>query len=403
MTTKVLIIGGGYAGVRAAKTLAKASQSKDIEIKVIDQNSYHTLRTVLHEVAGNRLKPNSVTIPFSKILTHDRVTFSKDRVTAVDFAAKVVQTTGGEQAYDYLIMGLGSTPNYLGVPGAEEYSYPLWTYHDALRIRKHVRECFAQAQLCQDSAKRRELLTFAVIGSGATGVEMIGELARWLPELCASHRINRQSVRLLLCDRSPRVLKTLCETNSQRAHDYLSSKMGVEIRLGVTVEAVHADGLVVSGETIPAQTVIWAAGVRASDLVEQMDIEKRQSRRLAVDAYGQTTHPGVYVVGDLSGLTKPDGKLYPAMAENAFYTGEGVAKNILAALSGQPPTPLKIRSHGAIVCMGSTFAVAELGSLTFPGWMATIMKGIVTIHYVWQLTGLTGVKRYAFHEFFEAA
>lgn len=209
------------------------------------------MRTVLHEVAGNRLKPNSVTIPFSKILTHDRVTFSKDRVTAVDFAAKVVQTTNGEQAYDYLIMGLGSTPNYLGVPGAEEYSYPLWTYHDALRIRKHVRECFAQAQLCQDSAKRRELLTFAVIGSGATGVEMIGELARWLPELCASHRINRQSVRLLLCDRSPRVLKTLCETNSQRAHDYLSGKMGVEIRLGVTVEAVHADGLVVSGETIP--------------------------------------------------------------------------------------------------------------------------------------------------------
>lgn len=403
MTTKVLVIGGGYAGVRAARTLAQASRSMDIQVTVIDQNSYHTLRTVLHEVAGNRLKPNSVTIPFAKIFAKDDVTFIKDRVTAVDFAAKTVQAASGEHGYDYLIMGLGSTSNYLGVPGAQEFGYSLWNYHDALKIRKHVRECFAQAQLCQDSAKRRALLTFAVIGSGATGVEIIGELARWMKELCASHRINRSAVRLLLCDRSPRVLKTLCEANSQKAQAYLSEKQGVEIRLGVTVEAVSADGLVVSGETIPAQTVIWAAGVRASELAEQFDIEKRQARRLAVDAYGETIHSGVYVVGDLSGLTKADGKLYPAMAENAFYTGEGVAKNILSAIRKQPQKPLKIKSHGSIVCMGSTFAVAELGKFIFPGWMATIMKGIVTIHYVWQLTGLTGIKRYAFHEFFEAA
>ena len=232
---------------------------------------------------------------------------------------------------------------------------------------------------------------------------MAGELARWFKELCHAHHINRAEVRLLLCDRSKRVLKTLCEANSQKAHAYLTEKMGVEIRLGVTVEAVHAEDFVIDGETIPAATVIWAAGVRASELVEDFDIEKRQSRRLAVNEFGETVHPGVYVVGDLSGLTGADGKLYPAMAENAFYTGSGVARNILSAISGRAPKAIAVKSHGAIVCMGSAFAVAELGKLTFPGWMATIMKGVVTIHYVWQLTGLSGVKRYAFHEFFEAA
>lgn len=400
MVKEIVIVGGGYSGVDAAMTLAKKKDG-DLHITVIDKEIYHTLRTVLHEVAGNRLKPNSVTIPFKAIFKDTKVNYIQDEIKDYDFENQSLKGKNMTYHYDYLILAMGSEPNFLGLEGAKENTYHLWNYNDAIRVRRQIRECFVKAQTCQDAKERAKMLTFAVVGSGATGIEMMGEIHRWVQELSKSYHIPISEVRLVLADRSKRVLKVLDERNSKKANDFLVNKLGIELMLGVTVGNIVKGGFNAGDLFIPCDTLIWAAGVRASEQVEALDVEKLQGRRLAVNEFGQTVHPNVYVVGDLSGLRDKEGNLYPAMAENAFSTGTGVAENIVRVIKGQPLKPIEVKMHGSIVCIGSRFAVAELGKVIFPAWVATIMKGIVTIHYVWTLTGLGGVWKYAVREFYD--
>ncbi|MHC1695280.1 MAG: NAD(P)/FAD-dependent oxidoreductase [Eubacteriales bacterium] len=400
MPTKVLILGGGYAGVEAALTLNKKKKQDDLEITVIDKNDYHTLLTELHEVAGNRIAEDGIIIPFNRIFKYTDVKYVTDEITGYDFDKKVLRSAGKEYSYDYLIMGIGSTPNFYGIPGLKEHAFTLWSYQDAVKIREHIKDCFKKARCEDNEAERRRLLTFVVAGAGFTGVEMIGEIGIWVKKLCREYGVDRSEVRLMIVDLLTRVLNVLDEKNSAKAQAYMEKKLGVEVLLQTGVKEVTDRGFTAGEKYVPCATLIWAAGIRASEDVEKLDIEKVQGRRLKVDEYCATVHKGVYAIGDVTGLGS-EGKPYPAMVENAIQTGHGAAMNILHEIRGQERVPVEVKFHGVMVSIGNYFAVSDIMGRSLPSWLSVLMKFFVNIHYLWEITGFMGVAKYLYHEILE--
>lgn len=402
MAKRIVIVGAGYAGVEAALKLYKKGRKDDIEITLIDRNPYHTLLTEIHEVAGNRVSEDSVKVPLADIFQHTSVNVVLDNIEKFDFKNKRVASAVHEYPYDYLILAIGSTPNYFGIPGLEEHGFPLWSADDAVRIRDHIERCFFKAASEPDEERRRRLLTFMVGGAGFTGVEMIGELGQWVKKLCRQHKIPRSEVRLVLVDMLDCVLSNLCDKNSHRAHEYMEKKLGIEIILSTAVKNVTADSVELgNGETIGTYTLIWAAGVRATNDVECMDVDKGSARRLCVDEYCRTKYENVYAVGDVGALLDEKGKPYPAMVETALQTAEGTAHNILASIRGEEPKPVKVKLHGVMVCIGNYFAVADLMGIKPGRWISLIMKYLVNMHYLNGILGIKGVWHYLHDEILE--
>ncbi len=403
MPKKIVIVGAGYAGIEAALRLHKMGRRDDIEITIVDRNPYHSLLTEIHEVAGNRVGEDAVKVPLSKIFRNTRVNVVLDSIEKFEFENKKVLSGTHTYPYDYLIMAVGSTPNYFGIPGLEENGFPLWSVGDAMKIREHIERCFFEAAKETDKERRKALLTFVVGGAGFTGVEMIGEIGQWIKKLCREHRIGRDEVRLVLVDMLNCVLSNLCDINSKRAHDYMENKLGIEIILSTAIKNVTAESIDLgNGTTIGTHTLIWAAGVRASEDVECMvGLDKAGARRLCVDEYCRTKYENVYAIGDVGALMDEKGKAYPAMVETALQTAEGAAHNIIADMRGKELKPVKVKLHGVMVSIGNYFAVADLMGVRPGRWISLITKYIVNMHYLHGILGLSGVWKYLCDEILE--
>ena len=290
MANRVIIVGAGYAGIEAAITLNKANKKSDLEIVLIDRNNFHTLLTELHEVAGNRVSEEAIRIPLSRIFKYTNVKLICDEITKFDFQKNTLISLNNEYNYDYLMMAMGSKPNYYGISGLEENALPLWSFNDAIIIRDHIKRCFLLASQETNHEERKKLLTFVVGGAGFTGVEMIGELAHWTKDLCKEYNIDRKEVRLMILDMLPRILNVLDEKNSAAAHKYLEKKLGVEILLKTPIKEVNSEGFSTGENFIATKTLIWAAGVRSCDDVDNTSLEKvGGAKRLQVDEYCRTT------------------------------------------------------------------------------------------------------------------
>ncbi len=398
MKKRIVIVGAGYAGVEAALKLHKRAGKEDIDITLIDRNPYHTLLTEIHEVAGSRVSEDAVKVPLSDIFRHTRVKVVVDSIELFDFENKRVASGVHEYPYDYLIIAIGSTPNYFGIPGLEEHGFPLWSANDAVSIRDHIERCFSEAETEPDAERRKRLLTFVVGGAGFTGVEMIGELGQWVKKLCRQHHIRREEVSLVLVDMLDCVLSNLCDLNSKRSHDYMTDKLGIEVILSATVKQVTPDYIDLGDRMIQTRTLIWAAGVRASLDVDSMDLSKNGAKRLCVDEYCRTKYDNVFAVGDVGALLDDEGKPYPAMVETALQTAEGVAHNILAHIRGTDPAPIKVKLHGVMVSIGNYFAVSDLMGLRPGRWISLFMKYLVNMHYIHGILGIKGVWHYLHDE-----
>ncbi|MCX7709090.1 MAG: NAD(P)/FAD-dependent oxidoreductase [Clostridia bacterium] len=402
MTKRIVIVGAGYAGIEAALTLNKMKKKDDVEITLIDRNNYHTLLTELHEVAGNRVSEEAIRIPLNRIFGFTDVSVVCDEISTFDLENNRVLSATREYKYDYLIMGMGSTPNFFGIPGLKENGFTLWSFEDAVRIREHIKKCFILAAQEKDDAKRKRLLTFAVGGAGFTGVEMIGELAHWTKDLAKEHKISHKEVRLLIVDMLPRVLNVLSEKNSRTSHQYMEKKLGIEILLNTAIKEVTADGFSTGNSFIPTSTLIWAAGIRSSEAVDGTTLETvGRTKRLKVDEYCRTKYNNVYAVGDVVACMDNECKEYPAMVENAIQTAHGVAKNIIHDIKGKEQEKIVVNMHGTMVCIGNFFAVSEIMGKILPVWLSIIMKFLVNIHYLWEITGFWGVAKYLYHELLE--
>lgn len=399
MSNRVVIFGAGYAGIEAALTLQKKKKkNENLEITIVDKNSYHTLLTELHEVAGNRISEDGVIVPLRDIFRYTDVNIVKDEVATIDFEAMKLVGKENTYEYDYLVIAAGSEPNYYGIPGLQEHSFSLWSFDDAVRIREHIRDCFAKASQEKNVQKRRTLLKFVVGGGGFTGVETIGEIAQWSKCLCKEYKINKNEVSLVLIEALPKILSNLNDKNIAKSMKYLTQKLKVDVKLNSAIVKVDENGAELkSGEKIDTKTLIWTAGVKASCITEEIDVTKVKACRIQVNEYAQTQYKNVYAIGDVSAFVS-EGHTLPALVEAAIQTGNGAAKNILADIRGKEKIKLKPELHGVMVCIGSFFAVSELMGKMLPVWLSVLMKYLVNVHYLFGIGGFDLVFKYLKHE-----
>lgn len=401
MSYKVVVLGAGYAGIEAALTLhKKKKKSDDIEILLIDKNPYHTFLTELHEVAGNRIDEEAVTVPLNKIFRYTDVRVIQDEITKYDFENNKISSGHSEYYYDYLVIAAGSNPNYYGIPGMKENAFPLWSYEDAIRIRDHIYDCFIKASQEMDPEVRKKLLTFVVGGGGFTGVETIGEIALWVKSLCREYNISRSEVKLCLIEALPEILRTMKEKNRIKATRYLTKKLKAEVITNTSITSLDGDTLHLNnGDSIRTSTVIWTAGVKACDMTNSMNLPKGHACRIEVDEYTSVKgYDNVYAIGDIA-LFIHEGHALPAMVETALQTGEAAAKNILNSIRGKEKKKLEPKYHGMMVSVGSYFAVAEIMGVSLNRLFAVIMKHLVNMHYYFGIGGFELVFRYLKHEF----
>ncbi len=412
MGKNIVIVGAGYAGVLTAKKLHKRlKKTQDVRITLIDRHPYHTMLTELHEVAAGRVPEDHVRISLKKIFAGRRVDVKLDTVTAVDYDKKTVIGKAGRYSYDYLVMAAGSKPTYFGTPGADEFSYKLWSYDDAVRLKHHIVDVFKNAASETDPEEKKKLLTFYVVGAGFTGVEMVGELAEWVPILCEEYEISRHDVRLVNVDMLDRVVPTFPEHVSAKADKRLR-KMGVDVVLKTGVSAL-GDGYIElkQGDRLVRDntaTVIWTAGIEGCDVVNQADCLKKGGRcRLQTDEYlraeGRTD---VYVAGD-NIFYIPEGQKMPVpqMVENAEQSAHTVAHNITAEITGHDELhKYAPKFHGAMLCIGGRYGSAYVGTdkrkLSLASFFAMFAKHFINLIYFIQVAGWNKIIHYLKNEFF---
>ncbi len=398
MAKKILILGAGYAGVEAALTLQKKKKkNEDIEVTLIDRNSYHTLLTELHEVAGNRISEDGVIVPLNDIFKYTGVKVVKDEITGFDLKNNRLVSDSTSYNYDYLVIAAGSQPNFYGIPGMSENCFTLWSYKDAIRIREHIKDTFIRASQESDADKRRNLLTFVVGGGGFTGVEMVGELALWVKSLCKNHGISREEVKLILVEALPNILSNLQPKNIEKAMNYLTKKLKVEVKLNCAITKVTGDSIELkNGTVIKSRTLIWTAGVKAVKIADEDSFEEEKGR-IKVNEFTGTQYKNVYAVGDNAAFHNGKHTL-PALVETALQTGKAAAKNILADIRDKEKEKLEPKLHGVMVSIGSYFAVSDIMGRQLPRLLSIIMKYMVNIHYLFGIGGFELVIKYIKHE-----
>ncbi|QGU93961.1 NADH dehydrogenase FAD-containing subunit [Clostridium bovifaecis] len=400
--TKILILGAGYGGVHVAKKLAKKYKKNDsIQITLVDKNPFHTLMTELHEVAGGRVHPESVQIELSKIFSRTKVNVVTDYIEKVDTDNKTVTTSYGKYEYDYLVVGTGSEPAFFGVPGIKEHGFTLWSFEDAMRIRKHIQTMFSLAAKERNEAKRKEMLTFVVAGSGFTGIEMAGELLEWKSKLAKEHNVDEKEVKLLVVEAMSTILNMLDRQQAAKAEAYMSEH-GMEILKDSPIVEVTKGGIKLkSGEEIPTQTLIWTCGIQANQESSEYGLEKGRAGRLLSNEYMQAIgKKDVFVVGDITYYEEEPGKGTPQIVEAALQTGDTIISNIAASIENKEMSKFKSNYHGFMVSIGGRYCVANLSGMKLSGFFAMLMKHLVNLHYLWGVNGINACYHYLIHEFF---
>ena len=369
---RVVIVGAGFGGLWALRTLAKAP----VEVSLVDRNNYHTFLPLLYQVAAAEIEPEEITYPVRSLLRKLRnATFLMARVLEVDWEARVVNTDEAPIPYDFLILAIGSTPHFFGVPGAAEHGYVLKTLEQGIALRNHILCCFERAVHEPDAKQRRRMLTFTIVGGGATGVEFAGALAELIrgPLVRDYPKLDFREVQVVILEAAESLLPGLPERLRNYAHTRLR-QVGVDVRLRamvsrITREAVHLK----DGTIIASESAVLTAGVRGDPLAEAWGLPTTRSGRVAVLATLQVPErPEVYVIGDIAYVKENEGPL-PMIAPVAIQQGMAAAQNMIRQMTGREPVPFRYRDRGTMVTIGRNAAVAHLSGLAFTGFPAWVL------------------------------
>ena len=380
---RVLILGGGFGGLSVARRLAGA----DAQITLVDRRNHHLFQPLLYQVATASLSATSIAAPLRHILRRQRnLTVLMEEVTAVDLAARRVDCGSRWLDYDWLVIATGATHAYFGHDEWAPFAPALKTLDDAQSIRRRVLLAFEQAEREDDPERRQAWLNFVVVGGGSTGVELAGtliELARHTLRGEFRH-FDSRSASVRLVEAGPRLLAGYDPVLSDKARRQLE-RLGVQVHTGAPVTAIDAAGVNLGERRLPARTVLWAAGVAASSVGTMLGAPLDKAGRVRVDEdLGVPGHAGVFVIGDLASVVRPDGSPVPGVAPAAKQMGEYVGAMIARQLHGddRPQPPFRYRDAGSLATIGRMAAVAQFGKLRLSGLPAWIVWLLVHIYFL---------------------
>jgi NADH dehydrogenase len=364
----VVVIGGGFGGLYAARALATVP----VRVTLLDRRNHHVFQPLLYQVASAALSPGDIASPIRWIVRRQRnVEVLLADVVSIDPGARMVVTRDGARIkYDFLIVAAGATHAYFGHDAWRRAAPGLKTLEDALEIRRRVLLAFERAELEPDETKRRSLLTFVVIGGGPTGVELAGALAEISRQSLARdfRRFDPGSARIVLVEAGPAVLTSFPDSLRAAARRDLE-RLGVEVRTGTPVTDVQPGRVRAGDENIEAETILWAAGVAASPLGAALGAPTDRAGRVIVERdLTIPGHPEVFVIGDLAAFALEGGGQLPGVAQVAIQMGRHAARNIARVIRGEPHLEFRYRDLGNMATIGRASAVADFGWLRLRGW-----------------------------------
>jgi NADH dehydrogenase len=408
---KIVIIGAGFGGLAAAKALKHANA----EVCVIDRANHNLFQPLLYQVATTVLSPVQIASPIRGLLKNQRnATVILGEVSGINKDARFVYASNEGHKdvaldYDILVIATGVTHSYFGHDEFAEFAPGLKGLADAVRIRNKVLKAFEQAEAEDDPSRRQDFLTFVLVGAGPTGVELASSLAVLVRTKLKAEfrRINLAATRIVVVDMAPRVLGTFASELSEAAKRRLEN-LGVEVRLGHSVDQIDAEGVVVAGERIASKVVIWTAGVAPSPVGKWLNVETDRAGRVRIqNDLTVRGFPDIYVVGDTASLEQ-DGKLLPGVAQVAIQQGRYAGRRIAQSLLGKPsPKPFRYFDKGNMAVIGAGFAILQAGRVRLSGifaWLAWAgihlqflstgsLRLTVFLQWIWSfLTGQTGVR-----------
>ena len=379
---RVVIVGGGFAGLEAARALARAPA----DVILVDRQNHHCFQPLLYQVATAALSPADIAWPIRSILNRQpnlRVIMAK--VIGVDTTARIVHTDELDLPYDYLVLASGVTHAYFGHDEWASVAPGLKQLEDARHIRARFLLAFERAETANDPALRHKLLTFVVVGGGPTGVEMAGSMAEVAKQTLKSdfREIDPRMSRIVLIEAGPRILPALPENLSNYAQRSLE-KMGVEVKVNTRVTGCDADGVSLGDTRIDASTIVWAAGVVASPAAQWIDAEHDHAGRIPVGP--DLSVPGmqnVFAAGDLASVKDRDGKPVPGIAPAAKQMGRYIGRLIAARVAGEKETKQFVYSHaGDLATVGRRAAVVKIGRFELTGFVGWLFWGIAHIYFL---------------------
>jgi NADH dehydrogenase FAD-containing subunit len=383
---RVVIVGGGFGGLAAAKALRKAP----VRVTLIDRNNHHLFQPLLYQVATSVLAPSQIGWPIRSLLRkQENTTVILGEVTGVDTALRKVLVNSADRQgvqvdYDFLILATGASHNYFGHNEFARFAPGLKNLGDAVAIRNKILEAFEEAEAEEDPTRHRDLLTFVLVGAGPTGVEMAAAIAVLIRNSLRSEfrRVDPLAARVVLVDASDHVLGTFAPDLSEKAKARLE-KLGVELRLGHPVEQVDADGAQVAGERIASKTVIWTAGVTPSPAGKWLGVETDRAGRVKVEPdLSVKAHPEIFVLGDTASTTQ-DGKPLPGVAQVAIQGGHYVGKLIRRRLGKKSaPRPFRYFDKGNMAVVGKGFAVIQSHKIRLSGLFAWLAWAYVHLRFL---------------------
>jgi NADH:ubiquinone reductase (H+-translocating) len=378
---RVVIVGSGFAGLAAARALRRAA----VRLTVVDRRNHHLFQPLLYQVASAALSPGDIAYPIRAILARQKNTevLLADAVS-IDTASRQLVLSDGRLPYDFLIVATGARHAYFGHDEWERFAPGLKSLEDALEIRRRILLAFERAERETDPERRRNLLTFVVVGAGPTGVELSAAIAEISREVLVEdfRAIDPREARIVLVEAGPRVLSSYSEGSSRHALEALRGK-GVEVRLGAAVKAIDAVGVQVEGERLAAATVLWAAGVAASPLARSLGVPLDRAGRVLVQPdLTIPGHPEVFVVGDLAAFLHQGGSPLPGTSPVAIQEGRRAADNVRSAVEGKPPETFRYRDRGTMAVIGRASAVAEILGFHFSGIVAWLVWCFVHIFFL---------------------
>ncbi|MGD0891451.1 MAG: NAD(P)/FAD-dependent oxidoreductase [Terracidiphilus sp.] len=385
-TPRVVIVGGGFGGLAAAKALRRAP----VNIILIDRSNHHVFQPLLYQVATSVLAPGQIASPIRGLLAdQENTSVMLGNVTGIDSASRHVIADADEKKglrieYDYLVLATGATHSYFGHDEFAPFAPVLKSLADAELLRNHILKAFENAEIEDDPERRQALMTFVLVGAGPTGVEMASAIAFMVQTTLRKNfrRIDPRSARIILVDMGKRPLGTFAESLSEAAKQRLL-ELGVEVRLEKPVHSIDAECALVGDERIPSKTVIWTAGVAPSPAGKWLDCDVDRAGRVRVrNDLTIHHHPEIFVVGDTATLDQ-GGRRLPGVAQVAIQQGQYAGKSIIRQITRKPPLPpFRYFDKGDLAVVGKGFAVLQSGPIKMSGYVAWLVWALVHIQFL---------------------